>query len=240
MSRVLFLVYHHALSGGLAAAEILKVFLYGSRMDLSFASYISIFPFILFFVRTAFVTINIEKLIKIYTVIVIVVISFVTTADLQLYTAWGYRMDATPLQYFKSPKEMGATVSSSPLLLLLIIFIVLSLCFIWIYKRFIGPCIRIKPGKFSILNLSVALFLIAFLFVPIRGGIQKIPMNQSDVYFSEKLFADHAALNLPWNIAFSILNQNNKTNPFDYFSAKKSGEIVNELYNTGQIGRAHV
>ena len=30
--------------------------------------------------------------------------------------------------------------------------------------------------------------------MPIRGGIQKIPMNQSDVYFSEKLFADHAAI----------------------------------------------
>jgi len=235
ISRVLFLVYHHALSGALTAAEILKVFLYGSRMDFSFASYISIFPFILFFIRSAFVNINIEKVIKIYTIIVIVLISFVTTADLQLYTAWGYRMDATPLQYFKSPKEMGATVSSSPLLLLLTIFIILTVFFIWIYRKLIEPYIRIKPGKFSIFNLSIALFLIAFLFVPIRGGIQKIPMNQSDVYFSEKLFADHAALNLPWNIAFSILNQNNKENPFDYFSAKKSSEIVNALYNTGPV-----
>lgn len=204
-------------------------------MDVSFTSYICIFPFILFFIRTAFVNINIEKLLKIYTIIVIILISFVTTADLQLYTAWGYRMDATPLQYFKSPKEMGASVSSSPLLLLLTIFIILTVTFIWIYKKLTGPYIRIKPGKFSILNFSISIFLIAFLFVPIRGGIQKIPMNQSDVYFSEKLFADHAALNLPWNIAFSILNQNNKENPFNYFSLKKSTQIVNELYNTGPV-----
>ncbi|HSQ44392.1 MAG TPA: sulfatase-like hydrolase/transferase [Ginsengibacter sp.] len=235
ISKVLFLVYHHALSGTLTAAEILKVFLYGFRMDVSFTSYICIFPFILFFIRTAFVKINTEKLIKIYTIIVIVLISFVTTADLQLYTAWGYRMDATPLQYFKSPKEMGASVSSSPLLLLLTIFIILTFFFIWIYNRLVEPYIHIKPGKFSLLNSSVALFLVAVLFVPIRGGIQKIPMNQSDVYFSEKLFADHAALNLPWNIFFSVLNQNNKENPFDYFSVKKSGEIVDALYNTGPV-----
>lgn len=211
-------------------------------MDASFTAYICIFPFILFFIRTVFVKIRtvfvkitIEKLLKIYTIIVIIFISFVTTADLQLYTAWGYRMDATPLQYFKSPKEMGASVSSSPIFLLLIIFIILSVFFIKVYKKLIESYIRIKPGKLSAFNFSISLFLIAFLFVPIRGGIQKIPMNQSDVYFSEKLFANHAALNLPWNIAFSILNQNNKENPFNYFPLKKSSQLVGELYNTGPV-----
>lgn len=204
-------------------------------MDASFAAYICIFPFILFLIKTAFVKINIEKVLKIYTTIVIVLISFLVTADLQLYTAWGYRIDATPLQYFKSPKEMGASVSSSPLLLLLTIFIILSVFFIWVYKKLIESYIRIKPGKFSILNFSISIFLIAFLFVPIRGGIQKIPMNQSDVYFSEKLFADHAALNLPWNIIFSILNQNNNENPFNYFPAKKTSQLVRDLYNTGPV-----
>src|SRR6185312_2257464 len=125
ISKSLFLVYHYKLSAGLNGGEIFKVFLYGSRMDLSFTSYICIFPFILFFIRTALIKIRIEKVLKIYTIIVIVLISFLTTADLELYTAWGYRMDATPLLYLKSPKEMGASVSSSPLFLLLIIFIIL-------------------------------------------------------------------------------------------------------------------
>lgn len=235
ISKALFLVYHHPLTAGLSAGEIFKVFLYGFRMDVSFTSYICIFPFILFFIRTAFIKINIEKILKIYTIIVVVLISFLVTADLELYTAWGYRMDATPLQYLKSPKEMGASVSSSPLFLLLIIFIILSIFFIWLYKKLIEPYIRINPAKFSILNFSISLFLIAFLFVPIRGGIQKIPMNQSDIYFSEKLFADHAALNLPWNIAFSVLNRNSNENPFNYFPKEKASQLVAELYNTGQV-----
>ena len=165
----------------------------------------------------------------------VVLISFLITADLELYSAWGYRMDATPLQYLKSPKEMGASVSSSPLLLLLIIFIILSLFFTWLYKKLIESYINIKTAKFLILNFSISLFLIVFLFVPIRGGIQKIPMNQSDVYFSEKLFADHAALNLPWNIAFSVLNRNNNENPFNYFPAEKDSQLVAGLYHTGPV-----
>ncbi len=204
-------------------------------MDISFTSYICIFPFILFFIRTTFIKIRIEKVLKIYTIIVIVLISFLTTADLELYTAWGYRMDATPLLYLKSPKEMGASVSSSPLFLLLIIFIILSILFIWLDKKLVEPYLSFKPGKFSLLNFFISLFLIAFLFVPIRGGIQKIPMNQSDVYFSTKLFADHAALNLPWNIFFSILNRNNKKNPFNYFPANQAEQLVTELYNTGPV-----
>ena len=58
-------------------------------------------------------------------------------------------------------------------------------------------------------------------------------MNVSDAYFSEKIFADHAAINLPWNIMFSILNRHNPHNPFEYFSPKKSKELVDSLYATG-------
>ena len=204
-------------------------------MDISFTSYICIFPFILFFVRTAFIKIRIEKILKIYTIIVIVLISFLTTADLELYTAWGYRMDATPLLYLKSPKEMGASVSSAPLFLLLIIFMILSVSFIWLYKKTVEKYVHFKAVKFSLISFFISLFLIAFLFMPIRGGIQKIPMNQSDVYFSTKLFADHAALNLPWNISFSILNRNNKENPFDYFPRNRAEQLVTKLYNTGPV-----
>ncbi len=169
----------------------------------------------------------------------IILLSFLTTADLELYTAWGYRMDATPLQYLKSPKEMGASVSSSPLFLLLIIFIALSVLSIWLYYKFIAVNMQIKLVRFAPVYAVLSLFLIAFLFIPIRGGIQKIPMNQSDVYFSQKLFADHAALNLPWNIAFSILNKNSNRNPFDYFSETKAQQLVDELYHTGPIRIPH-
>src|SRR6185312_3175996 len=110
----------------LTTAEIFKIFLYGLRMDASFAAYICIFPFLLFFIKSVARNLRINKIIRIYTTVLIVIITFLITADLELYNAWGYRMDATPLQYFKTPKEMGATISSAPLFLLLLILIFLS------------------------------------------------------------------------------------------------------------------
>ncbi len=213
----------------------MKVFFYGLRMDISFTAYICILPFFLFFLKSFLLNIPVKKIIRPYTFLLLIVLSFLSTADLELYTAWGFRMDATPLQYFKTPKEMAGTVSSSPVILLLLIFALLSALFISIYKRFFDSYVDRKQKAFNFRDLLLSAFLLILLFVPIRGGIQKIPINISDVYFSEKLFADHAAINLPWNIMFSILNKNNEKNPFDYFPEKKAEELVGSLYDTGPM-----
>ena len=202
---------------------------------MSFTGYICILPFFLLLVKSIAIHFPINKFIRIYTYVLIILLSFITIADLELYTAWGFRMDATPLQYFKTPKEMGATISSSPVFLLLLIFVAFAALFIFIYKKYFSDLIDKRQAKMYIFDILFSAFLLALLFVPIRGGIQKIPMNQSDVYFSEKLFADHSAINLPWNILFSILNKNNEKNPFDYYPEKQSETLVNSLYKTGSL-----
>jgi phosphoglycerol transferase MdoB-like AlkP superfamily enzyme len=233
VAKIAFLLYHLHVAKTLTTAESFKIFLYGLRMDASFTGYICIFPFILFFIKSIAINFPVNKIIKIYTIVLIVIISFLITADLELYNAWGYRMDATPLQYFKSPKEMGATISSAPVFLLLLIFIFFVALSIFIYKKYFNFFIERNQKVFHLYDVFISLFLIAVLFIPIRGGIQKIPMNISDVYFSEKIFADHAAINLPWNIMFSILNMHNKENPFDYLPEEKAERLVAELYSTG-------
>ena len=136
IAKITFLLYHLHLAKTLTTSETFKVFLYGLRMDASFAAYICIFPFLLFFIKSVARNLRINKIIRIYTTLLIVIFTFLISALLQLYNAWGYRMDATPLQYFKTPKEMGATISSAPLFLLLLIFIFLVALFIFIYKKY--------------------------------------------------------------------------------------------------------
>jgi phosphoglycerol transferase MdoB-like AlkP superfamily enzyme len=235
VAKAIFLLYHFPLTQTLNGSEILKVFLYGLRMDISFTGYICILPFFLLLVEAIAIHFPINKFIRIYTYVLIILLSFITIADLELYTAWGFRMDATPLQYFKTPKEMGATISSAPVFKLMLIFALLAALFIFIYNKYFNDLIDKRQAKIYIFDILISAFLLALLFVPIRGGIQKIPMNQSDVYFSEKLFADHSAINLPWNILFSILNKNNEKNPFDYYSEKESETLVNSLYKTGLL-----
>ncbi len=174
-------------------------------------------------------------MVDIYTYTLIILLSFLTIADLELYKAWGFRLDATPLQYFTHPKEMAASVGASPIFLLLCIFIVLSVLFIWLYRRYFRWHERfyLKP---YIGQSIVSLFLVAVLFLPIRGGLQQIPINQSDVYFSEKMFANHAAVNVPWNVMHSLFNKNlDKTNPYQYLPANEAKRLIDSLYRQQPI-----
>lgn len=230
LARGLFLLYHLNLTDDLSSGTVPKTILHGFRMDMSFAAYICILPFTLYFVKIIFPGFRVQKIIRVYSIILIFLISFLVTADLELYTAWGFRMDATPLQYFKNPAEMTATVSSAPVFMLLLIFAFLSFVSIFALRFFI---IRMKPtpGRINFLYVPLGLFLIVVLFIPIRGGIQKIPMNISDAYFTDQLFANHAAINLPWNIMFSLLNKNSDENPYDFVDEKEAQQTVAGLYS---------
>ena len=233
VSKGVFLIYHHVKAASLTAGEIVSVFSHGLYLDTSFSAYLCVIPFFLFFLQTIFKNLRIKKIVSVYTIFFILLLNLITVADLELYKAWGFRLDSTPLQYFNSPAEMVATASSSPIDLLIFIFILLNIFFIWLYmgvfKKFISsPVISIK-----ILPVLISLFLLVFLFVPIRGGFQLIPINQSNVYFSDKMFANHAAVNVAWNFFNSVLDKNfKKKNPYLYFSDAEARQKVDSLYTS--------
>src|SRR5438876_262981 len=99
------------------ADEIAGVFLHGLYLDASFSAYLCVIPFFLFFLQTIFKNLRIRKFISVYTIFFILLLNLITIADLELYKAWGFRLDSTLLQYFNSPAEMVASASSSPIAL---------------------------------------------------------------------------------------------------------------------------
>ena len=232
-ARSVFLVYHHDLSGELSLGEIFNVFYYGLRLDFSFAGYICIIPFVLLFLKSIFTRFPVQVIIRWYSFLLIGILSFLTVADLELFTAWGFRMDTTPLQYFKNPGEMVASVSSSPVFTLLFIGLLLTAIFVIVYRKMVDHRLASAFTQIRIWQIALALFLIALLIIPIRGGVQKIPMNLSDVYFSQKLYANQAAVNLPWNIMFSFLHAQSDKNPFDYLPLAEAENLTDKLYSSG-------
>ena len=78
----------------------------------------------------------------------------------------------------------------------------------------------------------MSLLLLALLVVPLRGGVQQIPINQSDVYFSSQPFANHAAINVPWNVLNSLLLKNSGPNPYQFMPDSTARRLVKQLYAT--------
>ncbi|HSB53181.1 MAG TPA: LTA synthase family protein, partial [Gemmatimonadales bacterium] len=81
-------------------------------------------------------------------------------------------------------------------------------------RRLVRPLLRGLPPAHPASGLPL-LFCAALLFVPGRGGIQQIPINQSSAYFSTTPFANQAALNVGWNFFDSwVRGLDRRTNPY--------------------------
>jgi phosphoglycerol transferase MdoB-like AlkP superfamily enzyme len=223
--KALFLLYQHQKAATLSVSEVARVFFYGLRLDASAAGYFSLFPFLVLGLAAFFPKGFTRKLVNGYMAIFTVLVSLLQTVDLQLYSVWGFKLDATPLQYINTPAEMAASSASAPLLLLSVIFMAQAGLFLFLYFQFF------QPKQLPVLKKLEALAPLIVLILPIRGGWQQIPINQSVVYFSEKHFANHAAVNVTWNVLYSLnkISYAGK-NPYDYLPEKDAAKTVATFY----------
>ncbi|MDX5435674.1 MAG: LTA synthase family protein, partial [Pontibacter sp.] len=202
------------------------------RLDASFAAYLSALPFLLMLLSFLWQRIQAEKVIRYYTLVMVALLSTLLTADLELYSHWGFRLDASPLQYLSSPAEMAASAAGAPLLLLFMVTLFLAVIFTFLYRRTFDLR-RYSHTQNRWLAFGMALLFTAVLVLPLRGGWQQIPINQSVVYFSNKPFANHAGLNMPWNLMHALLKYNKSShNPYQYMAPQEAVETVQQLYTS--------
>jgi phosphoglycerol transferase MdoB-like AlkP superfamily enzyme len=230
LSRALFLLYHFKSSQQLDGSTVAGTFVYGLRLDASAAAYLCLLPFLLFILSSPWPRFPLGRIVAVYSSVAAVGLSALVTADLELYRAWGFRLDDTPLQYLNSPAEMAASAGSSPVVMLSLCLVGLLAAGWYLYNKVVGPLPALPPW-FSRLRAAFAgLLYLALLIVPLRGGTQQIPVNQSDVYFSPTQFANHAAINAPWNLMSALLLRSEERPPVAFMPDSTARRLVAGVY----------
>lgn len=232
--RLFFLFYQHDKSQHLPASLIPQIALNGLKMDLSFACYLIAIPTLLL----AFTAKRWKwylSFLTYYSAFSTVLTSLLLVSDLEVFRAWGFRIDTTPLAYLFTPAEAWASVVGSPLVFLFSLLgatiILVFILFQTIKKRTLGT---LRPTSMPV-NTVVFLIITASLIIPIRGGLQLAPMNQSTVYFSDNNFANNAAVNACWNFFDSVLKGGDlKENPFTTLDDTTAIRLTNKLKTTGK------
>ena len=241
LARLVFCIYQYRESLNSGWSEMLKSFLYGIIMDASMASYFTV-PFCLLLTLSPFFNTAVAKrILKIYTVVILVPVSIIVLCDLPAYAAWGYRLDASPLKYLLSPKEAMASTANLPLIPLFTGWLFL----LWIKGKYTFRFIesgldKSNQEKTSLKDTLLLILFAALQIIPIRGGFQLTPMNQSTVYFSNNQHANLSAINVTWNFMHSLShNLNYNTNPYEYMKISTADQIVSGLLNSSS-GRYEV
>jgi phosphoglycerol transferase MdoB-like AlkP superfamily enzyme len=146
---------------------------------------------------------------------------------------------------------MTASISSYPVASLFGIFIVFAAFSIYVFNKIFikkgenteGVAIGNTNQLASSLKLDASylkrflyfllgLLITIALILPIRGGWQLAPVNQSAVYFSDKPFANYAAVNPIWNFFVSVYEKTSEeTNPYIYYPENEAITTLKSLFS---------
>ncbi|WP_298948763.1 LTA synthase family protein [uncultured Polaribacter sp.] len=229
-ARLFFLSFYFEKTKELGLTNTLKTFLYGLQLDASFAAYLSVIPFLATIVTVFSNAKKIYKTILWYTITVLIVLNLFLIIDASLYQAWGVRLDTSLLAYINTPEVMLASASTFQMIAGSLFWIASTYVFIIVFKKLLhSKHLKIKTSNWS--QAPLLLILTASLILPIRGGLQTIPVNQSNVYFSNKMFANHAANNFIWNFANTITHKTNGKNIYKFYDKHVAKNIIKKRKN---------
>ena len=231
LSRIAFLMYNFRDTQQYSFQSLLGSCWHGFRMDISMASYIVIPVCLFLMIGIILSAFNKPVVYKIYTFIILIPVLLLVFCDFPAFRAWGFRLDATPLKYLVSPKEAWASVSHLPVFWILLIYIVTLLLVYRLFSTYIRK--YLDTDQFNTKKNPAFVLLLLFTgiqIIPIRGGFQLAPLNQSSVYFSTENYINLAAINVTWNFMHSLSHDLNSTeNPFQYLDKNISRQIKDSL-----------
>ena len=206
--------------------------LYALRLDATAICYILILPLILYvcwfikpkkWIRTA---------LNVYFIFIIIVSAFISIVDNGLYRAWGVKITPKAIMYLESPKEAMESTKSSPLFLLITLFVLQSALLVWLYLKFAAA--KLKKEKYPILfSIVFPILFLGVLFIGARGGLQRWPINARVAYFSKQPLINLAGVNSFWNF-LDVLTKKEELleNPYVYYEEEILNSIVENLYAT--------
>jgi phosphoglycerol transferase MdoB-like AlkP superfamily enzyme len=230
--KVVFLTANVGNTLKLGATDLFGVFFYGTRMDLSMAGYFTMLPGILL-ILTPFVSFKkLSAVIRIYTLVLLIPVSFFGMLDMGLYPSWGCRLNGQILPYLGNPAGMLACVTWWQLILILLGNGTLVYVSYRLYKRFL-PTVELNPKP--ILGTSLVMVLLSgALMLPIRSSLDTSPLNQSMVCFSDKLYANNSAYNFCWTFMYAVLNASMDKNPVKYLD---DSDLIAVMRGVDQFGQ---
>ena len=243
IAKVVFMLsYHHAHS--FAFTDICQVIWHGLSLDLSTALYFLIVPWLL---TVASLWLPIKAYIfKGYYILMALAFSLAFVADTSLYAFWGFKLDASCLDYLSTPTEAMASVTTLYLLVRILLILLTFFLVFMAYSRLCGtPAARTaltgnendshgSRGRLS-LEACVYALMIPFIIISIRGGIGESTTNIGQVYYSQQQFLNHAAVNPVFSFLASFEKTASYIPDYHFDDDEKCQQLIHELFPTESI-----
>lgn len=230
MGKVAFMLVHSPVGGEIASFDILRVLYHGLPLDMSMSGYLAVIPALILILSIWFRPEAVSKIFNVYFAVIIPSMVIITVVDLVVYPYWGFHFDSSVFLYLQKPKEIFASVSGLEIFLFFLTAIVFTLVLYVGYAFIIRRQVLKLTVPKSVRKAFVAMALLTgALFLPIRGGVTVSTMNVGKVYFSDKMFLNHAAINPQFNLMYSFFKLDNFASQYRFYDKAEATAIFDEL-----------
>lgn len=232
VAKVIFMYYNQT-DHPFTAGDMWQVIRHGLSLDLSTSLYILIIPFLVTIVSLWWDNRKLQLFLRIYFAVIATMMTLAFVADTSLYPFWGFKLDASCLQYLETPTEAKASVSGFYMAVRLVVIIIGSYVIYRLYKLI--PFWTKKPSRRRAATFSNLLF-IPLIIIGIRGGLDESTTNIGQVYFSQNQFLNHSAVNPVFSFMASFEKSASNNTVYEYMDDTTCQQIISRLYNTESIG----
>lgn len=225
--RQVFLLFHFRHIAEIPMSEILWSNWSALSMDISSACYFMLIPALMLSL-TGFQSRTAKKAAFYFSVILILLSSFINIVDIGLSLSWGSKINGKALSYLNYPKEAIGTMGSSPIVALIITFLSVSILCIWVFKKFIHNNLDFNLSLAQ--KIIVPILLLSLLGIGVRGGLYTYPIAKNRTYYSKHNVLNLASTNGNWNMINLLASPDQYIkNPYFFMPLKEAQTIVEQL-----------
>ena len=229
IEKPLFLLWYHAQAAEASAAELALVVWNGLKLDQTVAGYITALPLLVVLAALWIPGRWSRSVLKGYLLVIAAVAATAFAANLALYEYWAFPLDSSVLQYLASPKEALASVTAGQLLLQLLVAAAVFGGMAWCYPRVLRLYDPARRSTHRAGSTLVLLLAAGVLFLPIRGGVSVATANVSKVYFSGRMFLNHAAVNPLFSFLSTLSDGDDALYEYEFFPEPERAAIFEPL-----------
>lgn len=229
IEKPLFLLWYHAQAAEASAAELALVVWNGLKLDQTVAGYITALPLLVVLAALWIPGRWSRSVLKGYLLVIAAVAATAFAANLALYEYWAFPLDSSVLQYLASPKEALASVTAGQLLLQLLVAAAVFGGMAWCYLRVLRLYNPARRSTHRAGSTLVLLLAAGVLFLPIRGGVSVATANVSKVYFSGRMFLNHAAVNPLFSFLSTLSDGDDALYEYEFFPEPERAAIFEPL-----------
>ena len=239
MAKVVFMVANYE-GHPFGMGDMWDVVRHGLGLDLSTGIYIVFIPFLVTMVSVWWRPKGLEIFLKIYYGVIAAAMMLAFTADTSLYPFWGFKLDASCLQYLGTPTEAMASVSGWYMAVRIVVVIAGAYLLYRIYGGVRSQESGDRRGQYSMagkVKSSLAYFIcIPLLVIGVRGGLDESTTNIGQVYFSENQFLNHSAVNPVFSFFASMEKTASNHITYHFMDDKQCEQLIATWFDTRSIG----